>query len=435
MAERIVNADLTPEILRNGGDVAQNDPETYLTSHGDDVDAAGTPSEWSEDDWTGGCAEVQQALWGFYPEWFESVKAEIRDAMEEDTQAMQKFDYDTGTFVSWDASGGRATGQIVDRTDDGQFSQAISGDITVEGTEEDPAYLIEVYEGSGDDAEPIEEDSGRGDTMHVAHRESELREVDDPRGQAASKGGVFAWLWKRFGARGSDDGTAPEAPDTSTKATGGDPSDDTAELALKKLEKELTPEQTEIVANAAEEFVAAHGNASVGEFREWVWEMEWADELNPDEIVALGSAFEDWYDEMAADAQIVTEGFADWVAEQSDGEIELYKYAPAGDTADGPMSDDDTTKDEPPEWATDLTEKVESIENRVAEIEGDGDAEKSLEDAPEWANDLAEKVDDLDERVEAVATQSGHSQQLGKTEEGEETEKTNGFTLDPRKAG
>jgi len=114
------------------------------------------------------------------------------------------------------------------------------------------------------------------------------------------------------------------------------------------------------------------------------------------------------------------------------------KDAPAGETADTTMSDDeDTTKtdDEPPAWAADLTEKVDAIDDCVSKMEADGDedAEKAITDAPEWAQALAEKVDDLDARVETISKQSGHSQQLGKADT-EDSEKTNGFTLDPRKA-
>jgi hypothetical protein len=95
-------------------------------------------------------------------------------------------------------------------------------------------------------------------------------------------------------------------------------------------------------------------------------------------------------------------------------EMDTDKDAAAGETADDTdMSNDDTDKsDEPPAWADSLTEKVESIEKRVADIEGD-DAEKSLDDAPEWAQSLAEKVDDLDERVETVSKATADTQQKG----------------------
>lgn len=88
MAEAIVGGELTPEILVNGGDIASNSPATYLASHESDVDAEGAPTTWSEEDWTGGCGEVQQALWGFHLEWFEETKAEIEDAMEDAAAAV-----------------------------------------------------------------------------------------------------------------------------------------------------------------------------------------------------------------------------------------------------------------------------------------------------------------------------------------------------------
>ena len=102
--------------------------------------------------------------------------------------------------------------------------------------------------------------------------------------------------------------------------------------------------------------------------------------------------------------------------DDEDAEMDEDKHAPAGETADDTMTDDNTTKDEPPAWADSLTEKVESIENRVADLEGDG-TEKAMDDAPEWAQDLAEKVEDLDERVETISKQSGYSQQLDGTEQ------------------
>jgi len=311
------------------------------------------------------------------------------------------------------------------------------------------AYLVDVREDNETETDTDEVANAMSNT--TADGDAPPDDHSEPLGDTPDD----ATKWRRFKAwlTGSDDGNlSPEAPDAAdaadaSKASGGDgeeddddDDEDDDEMSLGKLEKDLTPEQAEIVADAAAEFVDAHGDATVGEFRDWFWEMEWAEELDPDQIVALSSAFEDWHDEMAADAQIVTDSFADWVAEQTDGEIDLHKYAPAGDTADGPMSDDnETNKSESPAWADSLTEKVESIEKRVAEVEdhiedGDGDAEKSLEDAPEWASSLAKKVDDLDERVESIAKQSGHSQQLGKTADEEETEESN-FTLDPRKAG
>jgi hypothetical protein len=99
--------------------------------------------------------------------------------------------------------------------------------------------------------------------------------------------------------------------------------------------------------------------------------------------------------------------------DEEDDDEEMANNAPAGDTADSDMSDDTTKSDEPPAWATSLTETVEQIDKRVADLEGEGDDETDkMADAPEWAEDLVDKVDDLDERVDAISQQSGKSQQL-----------------------
>jgi hypothetical protein len=123
--------------------------------------------------------------------------------------------------------------------------------------------------------------------------------------------------------------------------------------------------------------------------------------------------------------------------DDDDEEMADDKHATGGETPDDTMTDDTEKSDEPPAWAADLTETVEQIDKRVSDIEADdeADAEKALDGAPEWATDLAEKVDSLDERVEAISKQSGHSQQLGKTDEETGEKSASGFTLDPRKAG
>lgn len=100
------------------------------------------------------------------------------------------------------------------------------------------------------------------------------------------------------------------------------------------------------------------------------------------------------------------------------GSDEMDKNAPESDISDSDMTDDtdDTEKSEDaPEWADSLTEKVESIEKRVDDIEGD-DTEKGLDDAPEWAQTLAEKVDDLDDRVDKVSKATATTQQTGGSE-------------------
>jgi hypothetical protein len=319
---------------------------------------------------------------------------DVRDEQPPDGEVQNvstsKYDYESGDFVSWDASGGRATGRIVDRTEDGQFSQGISGDITVEGSEEDPAYLIEVFEGRGEDAEPIDEESGRGDTMHVAHRESELREVSDPREQAASKSGVLSWLTSRFGgSRGSDDGDDPEAPNASADRT--------------KAGRTLSADNTaaaKAVVDAASELLAQADDVDAPE----PFTTRNDDDF---EMSEFSLAAHDGDEEMDGEA-----------GEDGTESEAAANHAPGGDTPDTDTNMTDSNgsdKSERPEWADSLTEKVEQIETRINDLEDD-DAAKALDDAPEWAQDLAAKVDDLDERVETISKQSGHSQQLGKAD-------------------
>jgi hypothetical protein len=87
MAEAILDGP-TVDLLLNGGDVASNSPATYLDSHSEDApDTDAPPTEWDEETWTDGCGPVQDALWGHYLDWFEGVKAEIEDAMEDSEMA------------------------------------------------------------------------------------------------------------------------------------------------------------------------------------------------------------------------------------------------------------------------------------------------------------------------------------------------------------
>lgn len=72
-----------------------------------------------------------------------------------------------GDFVSWDSSGGRATGKI-DRIERDGSIDVPNADVTVNGTEDDPAALITIYR-----------DGEETDTQ-VAHRFSTLTKVSEP---------------------------------------------------------------------------------------------------------------------------------------------------------------------------------------------------------------------------------------------------------------
>lgn len=117
----------------------------------------GCPSEWA----------ISLLNWAYNP--FESIPETPDNDDLEDVERieMQDFKFEENQKVEWDSSGGMARGVVRDRTNDQCYDASIDGDVKVCGTQEDPAYLIELY----DDEE--EELTG---TM-VAHRESTLSEA------------------------------------------------------------------------------------------------------------------------------------------------------------------------------------------------------------------------------------------------------------------
>lgn len=77
-----------------------------------------------------------------------------------------------GDFVSWDSSGGRSQGVVREITTDGQI-EADSG-FKVNGTAEDPAALISIYEYDSEESAFVE----RKPPLRVAHLFSTLTKVD-----------------------------------------------------------------------------------------------------------------------------------------------------------------------------------------------------------------------------------------------------------------
>jgi len=315
----------------------------------------------------------------------ESGTGQTKSHEMNDTENIEKAEYSTDEFVSWDASGGRARGQIAEVTEDGTFDDAISGDVAVSGDEDEPAYLIEVWSGTGDDASPIEEEAGRGDTMHVAHQEPTLRRADDPREVEASKSGIIASLKSLFGA---DD--ASEAEDQ------GDGADGNAEKAgrtLSQRNRRAVMASVDAQLDLLNDAGVDHGVRRFSDRAEFAFDIE-------------------------------EYGKSEHTAGEDSGE-EMDKNAPGGDTPDDDMTDDteNTGKSDAPAWAQSLDEKVEQIDKRVSEMEDGEDAEKSLDDAPEWAQSLDEKVNALAERVDKVSKATAGTQQTGGTEKtGDDTE-------------
>lgn len=99
------------------------------------------------------------------------------EAMEEagydkEDERAEAGELKVGDFVSWDSSGGRSQGKVVEITTDGQIV-ADSG-FKVNGTAEDPAALISIYEYDSEENAFVE----RKPPLRVAHLFSTLTKVD-----------------------------------------------------------------------------------------------------------------------------------------------------------------------------------------------------------------------------------------------------------------
>lgn len=96
-------------------------------------------------------------------------EGEEDEPMETETRA-EPDALSVGDFVSWNSSGGRARGKIERIERDGSINVPDS-DFTVNGTEEDPAALIRVYDSEGNESD-----------VRVGHRFSTLTKIDPIRG-------------------------------------------------------------------------------------------------------------------------------------------------------------------------------------------------------------------------------------------------------------
>jgi hypothetical protein len=116
-------------------------------------------------------------------------------------------------------------------------------------------------------------------------------------------------------------------------------------------------------------------------------------------------------------------------------DAQAAKNAPGGDTPDdggtdaaADMTDDNNTDDEPPEWAKNLKEQIETNNERIeaaldksddegdngekdADPDGEGGGDP-FEGAPEWAKELQKSTEQNAQRIDDVAKASGASQQV-----------------------
>ena len=196
---------------------------------------------------------------------------------------------------------------------------------------------------------------------------------------------------------------------------------DSEEKALEKL----TEEQGQLVANAVQRFVDAQGDATFGEFRDWLWQTDALDD--DDTAFASDEAaweFVEWTREQRENAA-VSEEFIPYVMAESDTDTEIT-MSKTDDTDTSGDADTDKFAN-PPEWAEALKEQADKNADRLADLDktDDGDA---LEDAPEWAKALHEQSEKNAERIDKVAKASAESDQVdGAEKTSEEDDEASAF--------
>ena len=97
------------------------------------------------------------------------VAVSIAEGMEPGAERAKPTELEVGDYVSWNSSGGRARGEIVQIERDGTINVPDSS-VTITGTPDDPAALIQVYrrvEGGWDDTD-----------VYVGHKFSTLTKID-----------------------------------------------------------------------------------------------------------------------------------------------------------------------------------------------------------------------------------------------------------------
>ena len=196
---------------------------------------------------------------------------------------------------------------------------------------------------------------------------------------------------------------------------------DSEEKALEKL----TEEQGQLVANAVQRFVDAQGDATFGEFRDWLWQTDALDD--DDTAFASDEAaweFVEWTREQRENAA-VSEEFIPYVMAESDTDTEIT-MSKTDDTDTSGDADTDKFANAP-EWAEALKEQADKNADRLADLDktDDGDA---LEDAPEWAKALHEQSEKNAERIDKVAKASAESDQVdGAEKTSEEDDEASAF--------
>jgi len=213
-AQAIVDDDVGPERI--------DDIAAYLTSHAEDVTAEGTPSEWSDEEWSD-CGNLQYALWGGDGSgdalaWAQERANAVAEAKGEDlpypersmdTHNLDDPEFSAGDAVEWSSNDATVRGRVADVGE--EFSPAEG--VTITGDEGEAVYLIHELDDS------LEPPQYRRE--NVAKPESSL---DESQADLPPLEGNFADSEQSM----SDDDTA-----------GDDPGDDRDEPTLRGMEEEM----------------------------------------------------------------------------------------------------------------------------------------------------------------------------------------------------
>lgn len=352
---------------------------------------------------------------------------------EHKSTPMRKQDYTVDSWVTWQRSEGDTRGQIVEvETEEGEgFSQAISGDVTVNAEEDNPVYLIEVWDGFGDDASPREDESGRGDTQHVANREDQIvQEVQDPREREKSRlTNAINSLRERLNQQGN------------TETVSDCLSESEAKEILSKTGRTLSKEnvmEAKTVHDATERMLEREGvKGHSGDVRTYT--MDKSDDFDIRERDGDMGEDKDGDSKKMKSEQKAEQGSIPMLYFPTEEEAERYAEEEMGVTGSHthmlngqqfymPASSHKeyetimSEKDMSPEMS-EIADVVREVVSEMMETEEMGTEEMSNEskssEVMEKMDELSEQIDDIDERVDRLSKSTAETGQSGGTEETE----------------
>jgi hypothetical protein len=422
--DKIRDGELSPEAVR---EIA-----SYLVSHEDDVTAEGAPSSWPNGAWES-CGNAQYAKWGGSGT---DVSANMRWAMRRvneidaardneptypEVANMSTTKQDVDDWVTWDQASGDTRGQVVEiETDaDESFPDAVSGEANIpQAREDEPVYLIEVWDGFGDEASQREEESGRGDTMHVVQRETAITEVSDPREREAAAAGLMQRAVRLITGGETDDASGAED-------SGGDGTDTLGKVGRTLSQANVA--ETKAVHDAASRMLDREGHRDHEAARTYSADPNDEFELaeHHSEKLLANLDIQEPANTQDETNSAGTTGAA--TGDESDSSADDDATDNMTDNTDDESTDTDTGTDtdksnDPPEW---FAEEMDKVHDRIDDLEKDADTESDADEPDVDIEELQEKLDDieaekvdLEEKIERVAGEQATSDQLSGSDSG-----------------